>query len=123
MQGVYISTSFFLLPVEQLLQLALQQLRSKMVQKYLDMLHPTLEFGHTSKPERIDTPSCICRFPPERYRPEVSRPDQGRIQKFFKGASTVNKSYWTVGVDLQKGMGARGDMPPPARSAEPFYSS
>ena len=47
--GVYISASSFLLPVEQLPQLALQQLQSKMVQKYLVTLHPTLEVGHASK--------------------------------------------------------------------------
>ena len=48
-QGVYISVSSYLLPVEQLLQLAVQQLRSKMVQKYLGKMHPTLEVGHISK--------------------------------------------------------------------------
>ena len=37
MQGVYNSASSFLLAVEQLLQLVMQQLWSKMVQKYLDM--------------------------------------------------------------------------------------
>ena len=47
-QGVYISISY-LLPVEQLLQLAVQQLWSMMVQMYLDTLHPTLEVSHTSK--------------------------------------------------------------------------
>ena len=48
-QDVYISVSSHVLPVEQLLQLAVQQLHSKMVQKYLDTLHPTLDVGHTSR--------------------------------------------------------------------------
>ena len=49
LQGVRPSVVSYLLPVEQLLQLAVQQLRSKMVQKYLDKLHPTIEVGHIYK--------------------------------------------------------------------------
>eukprot|EP00731_Ephydatia_muelleri_P017689 Em0010g787a len=48
-QGVYTSASSYLLPVEQLLQLGVQQLWSKKVQKYPDTLHPTPEVAHTSK--------------------------------------------------------------------------
>ena len=54
-QGVHIFSFSYLLPVEQLLQLAVQQLQSKMVQIDLDMLHPTLEVGHISKGQ-FETP-------------------------------------------------------------------
>ena len=37
---------------------------------------------------------------------------QGRIQEFFKGGGTVNKSYKKVGVDPQKGVGAGGGYVP-----------
>ena len=43
------SASSYLLPVEQLYQLVVQQLWSKKVQKYLDTLHLTPEVAHTSK--------------------------------------------------------------------------
>ena len=49
MQGVYISASSFLPPVEQLLHLVLQQLWSKMVQKY-----------HTSKRQLMQAVLYMC---------------------------------------------------------------
>ena len=51
---------------------------------------------------------------------EASCDIQGRIQEFFKGGGTVNKSYKKVGVDPKRGWVREGDMPPPARSAEAF---
>eukprot|EP00731_Ephydatia_muelleri_P038056 Em0642g1a len=47
--GVYTCASSYLLPVEQLLQLGVQQLWSKKVQEYPYTLHPTPEVAHTSK--------------------------------------------------------------------------
>ena len=48
-QGVCTCASSYLLPVEQLLQLGVQQLWSKKVQEYPYTLHPTPEVAHTSK--------------------------------------------------------------------------
>ncbi|KAL5514943.1 hypothetical protein EMCRGX_G000038 [Ephydatia muelleri] len=47
--GVYTCASSYLLPVEQLLQLGVQQLWSKKVQEYPYTLHSTPEVAHTSK--------------------------------------------------------------------------